>query len=566
MTSAAPKRNGSAAPSIVVLLSWVALAVLAILVLYPITTTVFRAFGGLWSLDAARIGGIADMLGNTAIVVVGASFIALVVASILAWIDERTNARLPLIGEMMPLFPLLLPPVAGVMGWGILLDPNAGFVNVHLRNLLAPLGIEITRGPFDVYSFAGLIGLTGLYLVPYIYLVISSALRRVDPALEEAARISGAGPMMTLIRVTLPAIAPALASALVLCVIAGLGLFSVPFVIGTGARIEVLSVYVFRLLEQYPPQTALALALAFSMMIVVQLLLLAQRYVLKSARHATMGGRGFRAKREDIGPWKLPARLLSLVYVIATVVLPFLALLTVSFQTFWSPNINWSQLTLANYTTAFFESGPASQSLVNSLGLGAITATLVMLVVGAIILFGHFRNAIETRLADIVTAIPATIPHTVIGISFLVAFSLPPLGLQNSLVVLLAAYVVMALPFAGRTAMAAASGVSRELVEAAKVAGASDTRVLLRVLLPLALPGLAAGWTIIFIQTAGEVTASAILSGSQTPVIGRVLMDLWNYGSFPQVAALAIIITIINSVAIALILHLSNRSMSRATR
>ena len=80
-------------------------------------------------------------------------------------------------------------------------------------------------------------------------------------------------------------------------------------------------------------------------------------------------------------------------------------------------------------------------------------------------------------------------------------------------------------------------------------------------MLPLALPGLAAGWAIIFIHTAGEVTASALLAGSKTPVIGRVLMDLWNYGSFPQVAALALIMASINACVIGLVLRLSKRGL-----
>ncbi|MCO6383443.1 MAG: iron ABC transporter permease [Vannielia sp.] len=556
-----PERGG---PDMIRVISMLLLGALALLIVYPLGMTVFDAATRVTSEGERSVpwAAILAMLRNTAMVVVLSSIVALAVAALLAWIDERTDARLPLIGQLMPLFPLLLPPVAGVMGWGILLDSNAGFLNIALRKLLAPLGFEANSGPIEVYSFAGLVLLTGLYLVPYIYLILSAAFRRIDPSIEEAARVFGASPFKTFIRVTLPAIAPAIGAAVVMCTIAGLGLFSVPFVIGTGARIDVLSVYVFRLLEHYPPNTGLALALAFAMMMVVQLLLIGQRYFSREGRSAGIGGRGFRVNREQLGRWRWLARGFVLAYVTITVLLPLLALLLVSFQPFWTPDINWSVLSLQNYRVAFLQSGPVSQSLVNSLGLGAITATVTMLVIGFIVLFGHFNRSFEARAADTLTAIPATIPHTVIGVSFLIAFALPPFNLRNSLLVLLAAYVVMALPFAGRTAIATAAGIGRELGEAARVCGASGLRIFFRIMLPLAAPGLAAGWAIIFIQTAGEVTASAILAGSQTPVIGRVLMDLWNYGSFPQVAALAIGVTIINSTVIALILWLSNRTLA----
>ena len=68
-------------------------------------------------------------------------------------------------------------------------------------------------GPFNIYSIGGLIAMTALSLVPYVYLVVAAALRRLDPAIEEAARVCGTPPLRTLFRVTLPAIAPALAGA-----------------------------------------------------------------------------------------------------------------------------------------------------------------------------------------------------------------------------------------------------------------------------------------------------------------------------------------------------------------
>ena len=85
--------------------------------------------------------------------------------------------------------------------------------------------------------------MTGIYLVPYCYLVVAAALRRLDPSIEEASRVAGAGPLRTLLQVSLPAIRPAITNALVIAAVAGIGMFSVPIVLGTAARIEVLSVH-----------------------------------------------------------------------------------------------------------------------------------------------------------------------------------------------------------------------------------------------------------------------------------------------------------------------------------
>jgi iron(III) transport system permease protein len=84
------------------------------------------------------------------------------------------------------------------------------------------------------------------------------------------------------------------------------------------------------------------------------------------------------------------------------------------------------------------------------------------------------------------------------------------------------------------------------------------------ILLPLVLPGLAAGWVLVFIRIVGEVTASAILSGSSNPVVGSVLLDLWRQGNFPVMTAFALIIWLIGSVLVLMMLWLNNRSLAKA--
>ena len=168
------------------------------------------------------------------------------------------------------------------------------------------------------------------------------------------------------------------------------------------------------------------------------------------------------------------------------------------------------------------------------------------------------------RFADGIMSLPATLPHTVIGVAFLLAFSVAPFRLYGTVAILLLAYVCIALPFAARAASSAASSIGHELGEASRVAGAGETKTLRRILFPLALPGLIAGWIIVFIHTVGEVTASALLAGTGNPAIGRILMELWTFGSFPQVAALALIMTAISAALVGVMLVVSRRTVSSA--
>ena len=565
MSVAAPVSAKGHSPTGIFATVAILLCVLLLLVtLYPLFASATRLFDGA-SLAEVMSGlssaGFQSVLVNTAFVVATGSVLAVATGASLAWIDERTDGNLPGFGRMMALAPLLVPPVAGVMGWAVLLDPNAGLLNGIVRQMFSPFGISFNRGPLNIYTATSMILMTALYLVPYAYLIIAAALRQLDPSLEEASRVSQAGPFRTLWKVTLPSVAPSIGSAFALTVISGLGLFSVPFIIGATARIDVVSVYVFRLLDQYPPRPALALAIAALLFLIVQALLFLQRRMAARRRHAAVGGRGQRSARVRLGAARPAARALAVTYILATAVLPLAALVLVSLQPFWSANINWSVLGLENYRVALFQSGPTSRALINSISLAAFTATAAMASVGAIMLYAHIFNRKLEKLADLTTSLPATIPHTVVGVCFILAFSGGALNLYGTPALLFIAYLVMALPFAGRAASSAATSVGKDLAEASRTFGAGEGRTFRCIMLPLALPGLAAGWAIIFIHTAGEVTASALLAGAKTPVIGRVLMDLWNYGSFPQVAALALIIAAMNAIVVGLVLRFADRSL-----
>jgi iron(III) transport system permease protein len=543
---------------------WASLILLALLLVYPLVVAIVdlvrSGAGAATDVNAAWAdGSLVGVMFNTVGVVAASTLFALVVGLALAWVNERTDAGVQILGELLPLAPLLMPPIAGVMGWCVLLDPRVGYVNLLVRDVLTIVGIHLASGPLDIYSAAGLVCMTGLYLVPYCYLIVSAGLRRLDPSLEEASRIAGAGLARTLLRITLPSILPAITAAALLSVIGGLGLFSVPVVIGTGARIDVLSVYIFRLIQDFPPQTGFALVLAAGMVTVVQAVLILQRILVPGARHAAIGGRGLRRSLVMLGSWRVPVRVIACAYLGATAILPLIALIVVSGQSFWTPRVNWRALSLEQYRFVLFENGSTSRALIDSLVLAFAAATTVMLIAGLVMIRTRFASGPARHIANVVTTLPATIPHTVIALAVLLAFSLPPFRLYGSAAILLLAYIVIALPYAGQAANTGAIAIGRELSEASRVCGAGRIRTYWRILFPLALPALVAGWSIVFIHTAGELTASALLSGTANPVVGRMLMDLWNYGSFPQVAALALVMTGINAVLIGIVLRVGRR-------
>src|ERR1700751_2825172 len=162
----------------------------------------------------------------------------------------------------------------------------------------------------------------------------ASALRNMDPSLEEAAEISGASAFSTLFTVTFPLIMPAIVSGMLLSFIVMLGIYGVPAVLGAPANINVLTTYIFKLTNWSPPLYNTAAAVAIILMVVTGALVYLQQKVLSGRSYTTVAGKAFRPRSLDLGPWRWFTFSLGLIYLVIVVVLPLLALVIAAFRKF----------------------------------------------------------------------------------------------------------------------------------------------------------------------------------------------------------------------------------------
>jgi iron(III) transport system permease protein len=549
------------APSLFGVVAALLLCATLLLIAYPIGMMLVKGFvtdkgvSGAPFLAALTSPGTVAALVNTAFVVTTSCLLALIVGAVFAWLHERTDANIGFAAEILPLVPLLIPQIAGVTGWVTLLSPQAGFVNAMLRWVVGLFGVEMDTGPINIFSYPGLIGVMTLYLVPYVYLIVSASLQQLNPSLEEASRISGASPLKTLLRITLPAIRPALINAGIIVLIFGISMFSVPIVIGTGASIDLLAVEVYRLLYNYPPHLDQAIALSIFMMLFIQAAVLAQVASTRTRSFAVISGKGQAASRVTLGRWRLAAQGSIILYLLATAVLPLLALILVSLQPFWSSTINIANLSLQNFVYVISVNQETGQALFNSVMLGIVGATLGMIVAAILVTYARSAGPRTQAFIEAFTALPATIPQTVLAIAIVITFSAGVFNLHGTLTILVLAYFLISLPQSMRSARVALAQVGDDLIEASQMAHASKAKTFFRIILPLMRPGLIAGWVILFIFISGELTASALLAGTSNPVVGLVLLDMWENGSFPQLAAVAVIMTMLDIAVVSAILR-----------
>jgi len=568
LIAAAPATaKGKPLPSIFGILTALIVIAVLFLIIYPISLMLLKVFFPNGSFD---LGAFAEVLSapwlgptlfNTGLVVLAGGTCAMLTASIFAWLNERTDARLGLLGDLLPIIPLLVPAVAMAIGWIFLATPGAGFINGFLAATFGAIGIPVQ---VNITSWPGLIFIYTVYFVPYVYIMVAAAFRNVDPALEEASRLSGASTWMTLMQVSLPAISPALVGAALLTVIVGFSVYSIPVVIANRAGIDILSVRILRSLTfEYPPRTAQAIVLTLFMLAAVVSVWLIQKRVTASGNFATIGGKSARHVIVQLGPWKWVARAAMILFILATSVLPLGALLIVALQPYWLPVINPAVFTLDNFYNALIERPLTRMGFLHSLSLGVIGGLIGILLGAVIALYVRNTKGMGGRIVDGVTKLPAALSHIVIGVGILLAFSGPPFNLSGTLVLLLITYIVIHMPEASIAANAAVAQVGKELLEASSTSGASEGRTFREVLMPLTLPGMVSGWALLFVLMAGELTASALLAGARNPVIGFVILDIWEQGTFGTLAALAFSFTIITSSIVIIVTWLSRRRTHR---
>jgi iron(III) transport system permease protein len=244
-----------------------------------------------------------------------------------------------------------------------------------------------------------------------------------------------------------------------------------------------------------------------------------------------------------------------MLYLGLATVLPVAALALLSMQAFWTPAIQWSRLSFTNYIDVFGGTSQLGQAFFNSLILGLVTATVLMILAAIIAYHAAESRGVLGRLVNAVSTLPASIPHMVTGVAFLLAFALGVFDLQGTLLVLFLAYLVMTLPQATRSAGAAFSQVGREVWEGSLMAGASPFRTFLRILLPLMRGGLLAGWVIVFVVAFSETSGSVFLSSpNANPVTGPTILNSFRAaGTFPQIAALCLGVTVVQTSVVLLV-------------
>jgi iron(III) transport system permease protein len=452
----------------------------------------------------------------------------------------------------LPLAPLIIPPVAFVIGWTFLLSPRVGYVNQLLRHL--PWWSDLRTGPLDPFTVPMIVLISGLVLTPFVYLFVYSALGNVSGEFEAAAVVSGASERRAFFTVTLPLIRPALVYAGGVVLLLGLGQFSVPLLLGRREGINVITTEMYLLREHYPIDYGLAAMLGLPLVAVGVLIIAAQwRALGDTRRFVTLTGRSGGMPRTVGSRWAyVPLSLFGVLLIAA----PLLALAYVALSPFWSGQLGLSGLT-TGHVRSVLEDPLTSEAILRSIRLSAVAALIVLPIAFLAALASQGRLSVPKPirvLVELLAMVPLGIPAALFGFAILFTYTVEPLNLFNSEWVIVVAYVTIMLPFAMRALAATFVALSPEYAEASRVAGAGMLKTLLWVTVPLARRGIAGAGALVVILLFHEFAATVMVAGPNNPLMGTVLYKHWIDGSLPRVASVALIMVAVTTIGVFLTL------------
>ncbi|HSW15945.1 MAG TPA: iron ABC transporter permease [Ramlibacter sp.] len=527
--------------------TWAPLAALvAFLVYWPIVVFEVQSFTGEGSgamLSVFSEPGTLRAVAMTFKLAAADVAIAVLLGTGLAFCAARVHPRWRAVAAIVPLVPLVVPAIAAVIGWIFLLSPRVGYINTLLREL--PFFSGARTGPFDIYSFTGIVFVSALLFASFIFLFVSNALKTMGKDLEEAAAVAGASQLRIFLTVTLPQLRPALAYSGGVVALLALGQFSTVILLSGTAGIDVLTTKMFAKFETFPVPFAEVAALGIPLLLAgVGVMVLQQLFVGDMRRYVSVGGRAQQPAAHAARWWATAA---IGAYGVLAVVLPLASLLYTALSPFWSGALRFDTLTLRNFASVL--SNPYLLSAFYTTTVAAVATVVIVLPLGylaARILAGRTTapSAVVKGL-DITLLMTYAFPAILFGFALLFAYTRPPFMLYGTKTLIIIAYCTIMIPYAARLILAQLIALGPEPWEASVVSGASNVRTFLQVTLPLLRRSAAAAAAVICILLFQEFGVSLLVRSASVQVVGGVLYDQYLAGSYPNVAVIALLMVLV---------------------
>lgn len=435
----------------------------------------------------------------------------------LAWLFTRTDLKARGFWRTVFCLPYAIPPFIGAIAWIYLANPSNGLLKDFIPGL-------------NIYSEAGLILVMTSFFYTFILINLLTSMEKIDPSLEEAARISGANAWQVFFKITMPLVTPSLISGMLLAFLSAIASFGIPALIGNPAGITLMTTQIF-IFQKMASYTGLKLSgvLSLSLLLLAAIVFYLDHLISRRFRFNLVTGKIARTSLIELGGAGIWTTMFLVLLATILFLMPMGAILIAALSKVQGER-ELTNFGLQNFETIFFKTDETYRAIANSLKL-AIGAGILCTVLGYLLAqSGKEVRVWVNKLKESFIALPYAIPGTVLSLSFILTTLALRLPLYNTLGIILAAYVAKYLNFSYRIVGDGVSQVDQTLIDAAHVAGANSWQTLIRIWIPILRPFMMASFFLVFMPTLSELTMTVLLTGPGNETLGTLIFQLQEYG------------------------------------
>lgn len=503
----------------------------------------------LWSLGCLSGSGRCGVVINSLVLGILSAALATALGLALALLVARTDFRMKRLLRAISILPIITPPF--VVGVAILvLFGRTGLVTVEVAEWF---GVRPTRW---IYGLPGILLAQVLAFAPVTFLVLLAALEAINPTLEEASTTLGAKPVTTFRTVTWPLLRPALAAAFLLAFIESLADFGNPIVLG--GSYDVLSTKIFFAVVGAQYDLGQAATLSVLLLTLTIAAFWVQTRWLGRGSYVTVTGKsdaGLVAPVPGLIKWAAVAAVVP--FVLFTVGIYAIVLMGGFVKDIarmdMAPTFGhlWTAFSFEFNERGIQLFGSAWNSMITTLWVSALSAPLTM-AVGILTAWLIARQDFTGKRAfEFGTLLSFAIPGTVVGVSYIAAFNVPPIDITGTMAILVICFVFRNLPVGMRAGIAALAQIDRSMEEASQTMGAGGGRVLRDVVLPLIRPAIFTALVYSFVTAMTAVSAVIFLVSARHNMATAYIMGRVENGEYALAIAYSTVLMLVMVACVA---------------
>lgn len=489
----------------------VALLLVAMLIVIPLCLILFSSvyensgWNFLKPFEVMQSGGLAGIFLNSmllgVLVVIGATIFAFPLAFIMSKTDVGKYSKL----DIVFMIPFMTPPYIGSMGWILFMQPNGYFEQFFP-------GLKSISSSF--FSLGGMVLIMSLHLFPFLYFMLKNTLLQIGSSKEEAAAVHGGSFFYRLRKIIFPLLVSSYVMGALLIFVKTIAEFGTPATFGRRIGFHVLTSEIHKFISSWPIDFSSATALSSLLLSACMLIWYMQNVLNRKYSYAMVSGKGVKSKRYTLSIF---ARVIAWFYVIGLLIvaigIPYFSILIASLSKLRGGGLHVNSFTTSHYEALFTMGSPGLEALWNSFHFSLVTA-IVAVIIGVFLalMIRKGKNSSEKWL-DMCGMLPNMVPGIVMVVGLILFWNSPymPMSIYNTPVMVIVTYVVLFLPYTVQYVKASLGQIDDSLIQAGSVFSGNYIYIFRKIILPLIIPGILAGWAMIFTISIRELVASLLV-------------------------------------------------------